>query len=503
MQAPDVLARTWAGHPRGLYLVAFTETWERFSYWGLAGIFVLFLTADADSGGWGWDSAEALRLYGWYGGLAFLIPVLGAWLANNRLGERRCILWGAITIALGHVCLAGIDLGPRIVGWFGTVDVVAALRDAGVKPGQLFPGELLAMDLQQWLDANPTSGATLPLLWAAYLIKSWAFACGLMLIVAGTGLLKPAISSIVARLYPEGGARRDEGFAYFFVGIYLGALGGALATGFFGERFGWHYGLTIAGFGMAVGLLGYLAKQRAWLADIGRMPTRVLTPHTQPLTSQERQRLTVIVVQGCFTVVYAAAFYQMFGLLNLYAHDQLDRHVGDFEVPTTWMQTINLWSFFVFVPLSAKLWRRLARTGRNPSASYKLAAGLAALAIGYAVIGTGDRVDGAGKTGLLWLMATYVLFGLGDALVWASQLSLTSKLAPARYSVLLMGSWYLCIGLGTWLTGYIGAFAQPYENADVFYTLAASCALASLLLVFLTPALIRRMHGGEQQNAVC
>ncbi|MBL8270932.1 peptide MFS transporter [Steroidobacter sp.] len=428
-------------HPPGVFLVAFTEMWERFSYWGFAGIFVLFLTADAQSGGWGWQPQDALRLYGWYGGLAFIVPVLGAWLANNHLGERRCVLWGGIAITAGHLCLAGIGLVPAF--------------------------------------------------------KLWFFAGGLVLIVAGTGLLKPAISSIVARLYPESGARRDEGFAYFFVGIYVGALAGALVTGFVGERFGWTYGLTVAGGGMAIGLVCYVWLQQRWLGDLGRVPVRASVTSAAPLSSHERQRLVVIVGQGVFTVLYAAAFYQMFGLLNLYAHEQIERRIGSFEVPTTWLQTINLWSFFIFVPCLAALWRRLALRNRNPSASYKLVLGLSALAIGYVFIAFGEGARGDAKAPLVWIVITYALFGLGDALVWASQISLTSKLAPPRYSALLVGSWYVCIGLGTWLTGYIGSYAQSYPYQDVFYGLAGGCAVAAAILCLLTPAMIRWMHGGE------
>jgi POT family proton-dependent oligopeptide transporter len=167
---------TWWGHPRGVFLVAFTELWERFSYWGLAGLLVLYLTAAPAAGGWGWENADAVQFYGWYGGLAFALPVVGGWLANNYLGERRCILWGGVAITTGHAMLAA----PVVVA------------DQG-----------LAHSL---------------------------FLFGLLLIVLGTGLLKPTISSIVAQLYPGGDARRDEGFSLFFVAIYIGAMLGALVT---------------------------------------------------------------------------------------------------------------------------------------------------------------------------------------------------------------------------------------------------------------------------------
>lgn len=440
----EVFARTWAGHPRGAYLVAFTELWERFSYWGLAGLLVLFLTASRDSGGWGWQQAEAVKFYGWYGGLAFVLPVLGAWLANNYLGERRCILWGGITIALGHALLA-----------------VSSLTDAG------------------------------------HVLEVAIFMSGLACVVLGTGLLKPAISSIIAHLYPAGGTRRDEAFAWFWVAIYIGAFFGALVPGALGERVNWHIGLGIAGMGMLIGLACYLMLQTRWLGDIGTVPVKQAQAASSQLTTVEWQRIAVIGVQGLFTICYAAGFYQMFGLLNLYAHEALDRHLGSFEVPTTWMQTVSLLSFFVWVPVLAWLWRRLAARDSNPSASYKLALGLGVLSVAYLIIAYAESIAGANKPSLLWLVAAYVLFGLGDAFVWANQVSLTSKLAPARYSALLIGAWYICIGFGTWLSGYVGALTQERAYQPVFVSLATGCALAAFLLAGITPMLKRWMHGAE------
>lgn len=497
----DPLDRRLGGHPLGLYLVAFTEMWERFSYWGFAGILVLFLTTAPSDGGWGWQDSDALRLYGWYGGLAFVVPVVGAWLANNVLGERRCIFWGALAITLGHASIAVLWLGPAVLRLATGYDPGAVLVEADVVLGLPFPGEGVTGAIADWLAAHAAGGAPLHLVMTAYRVKAWAFLLGLLLIIAGTGLLKPAISSIVAALYPAGGARRDEGFAYFFVGIYIGALLGALVTGLLGERLGWHYGLTAAGIGMALGLLGWLSKQKAWLGDIGTSPLRRHRTDRLPLSRIERRRLLVILVQGVFTVLYAAGFYQMFGLLNLYAHDELDRRIGGFEIPTTWMQTISLWSFFVCIPALAWLWRRLAVFRRNPSASYKLAMGIGALAIGYAVIAVGESTRGSGKVDLLWLVTTYLLFGLGDSLVWPSQISLTSKLAPARYAAMAVGSWYIWIGLGTWLTGYIGALATGFAFHDVFVALAAACAGLAVLLALLTPALQGLMHGREDPGA--
>jgi POT family proton-dependent oligopeptide transporter len=433
---------TWWGHPRGVFLVAFTELWERFSYWGLAGLLVLYLTAAPAAGGWGWENADAVQFYGWYGGLAFALPVVGGWLANNYLGERRCILWGGVAITTGHAMLAA----PVVVA------------DQG-----------LAHSL---------------------------FLFGLLLIVLGTGLLKPTISSIVAQLYPGGDARRDEGFSLFFVAIYIGAMLGALVTGYLGERVGWHWGLGAAGIGMAFGLACYIAGQQAWLGDIGRNAVKQRVAR-EPLTQEQKDRMFVLLVQGAFTVLYACGFYQMFGLLNLYARDNLDRTIGNFELPTTWLQTINLIAFFVFVPTLSWVWRKLAARQSNPSASWKLAMGLASLAVGYAVLFAGEGTRGEHMPHVTWMIAAYVLFGLGDALVWANQMSLTSKLAPPSWTVAFVGGWYVCIGIGTWLTGYVGKIAAPHPHDSVFVGLGLGCLAAAALLCVLTPMLKKRMHGAE------
>jgi proton-dependent oligopeptide transporter, POT family len=437
-----VQQRNWWGHPRGVFLVAFTELWERFSYWGMAGLLVLYLTASQASGGWDWDDADAVRLYGWYGGLAFILPVVGAWLANSYLGERRCILWGGLAITAGHAMLAAPVVVPEI-------------------------------------------GRSI-------------FLVGLVSIALGTGLLKPTISSIVSALYPNADARRDEGFSLFFVAIYIGALLGALVAGYLGERVGWHFGFAAAGVGMAIGITCYIARQQALLGDIGLKPVHRVATQRVPLSTEERHRIGVLVVQGLFTVLYAAGYYQMFGLLNLYAHEHLNRDIMGFSVPTTWLQTVSLWSFFVCVPAFGWVWRRLALRQSNPSASWKLAMGLAALGVGYLILVSAEGARGANLPHVSWLIAAYVLFGLGDSLVWAHQISLTSKLAPPNWSVAFIGGWYVCIGLGTWLTGYIGAFAQDYPFREVFLALGAGCLGAAVLLGALTPVLRRRMHGGER-----
>lgn len=440
MQRP---AATWFGHPRGMFLVALTEFWERFSYWGLAAILVLFLTSETGSGGWNWPDADALRLYGAYTGLGFILPALGAWVVNTVMSERRAVLWGGLVIVSGHLLLA-----------------------------------------------------TSPLLPAS--ARTGCFMLGLALILLGTALLKPSISSLVARLYPEGGARLDEGFSYFFVAIYIGALLGGVTVGYLGERVGWHQAFSAAALGMLIGLAGYLMRQREWLMDVGTTVVRPTRVAAAPLTLIERQRLRVIGVQGLFTALYSVGYYQMLGLLNLYAYHHVDRHVGDFQLPTAWVQTASVWAFLLFAPLLSRLWRRLEDRGRNPSACYKLALGMVALTVGYLILAGVQLAAGNELPAWPWLVFSYLFFGLGDALVWASQIALTSKLAPARYSVLLIGGWYVFMGIGAWLAGYVGMWVQGVAFTSVFAGFSVACLGIAAVIAMLTPMMRRWMHGAEE-----
>ncbi|MBL8269853.1 peptide MFS transporter [Steroidobacter sp.] len=442
MQRP---AATWFGHPRGMFLVALTEFWERFSYWGLAAVLVLFLTADAQSGGWHWSDADALRLYGTYAGLGFILPALGAWLVNTVMSERRAVLWGGLIIMSGHLLLA-----------------------------------------------------TSPLLQVS--VRTTAFMSGLLLILSGTALLKPSISSLVARLYPEGGARLDEGFSYFFVAIYIGALLGGVTVGYLGERVGWHQAFSAAALGMLLGLAAYLARQREWLQDIGTTISRPAQTQAAPLNASERQRLRVIGILGLFTALYSVGYYQMLGLLNLYAHKHVDRTLAGFQIPTTWLQTTSVWAFLLFAPVLSLLWRRLEATGRNPSACYKLALGMLALTVGYLTLAAIEHFAADASPAWPWVIVAYLFFGLGDALVWAPQIALTSKLAPARYSVLLIGGWYIFMGIGAWLAGYVGMWVQGIAFTTVFGSFSAACLTVALVIATLTPTLRRWMHGAEQDR---
>jgi POT family proton-dependent oligopeptide transporter len=482
---------TWFGYPKGVFLLSFTELWERFSYYGMLALLVLFLTASVERHGFGWERTSALHLYGFYTGLIFCAPLAGGWIANSYWGERRCILLGGVLLVLGHASLGGPALIPWLAERASGVDVRGVWEHAGVSLGSLFPGVATERALR---DASVAAGLAPTTTLFVYRAVAIAFLGGLLLIALGTALLKPAISSIVGRFFADGDARREAAFSLFFVGIYLGGLAATFVVGFLGERVAWHWGFTAAGVGMSLGLTAYLCKQSAYLADIGRAPVRAGHGARRAFTPTERDRIKLIVLQGLFTVAYAAAFYQKGGLLTLFASEHLDRTVDGWQIPATWFLTVSTVTFVLVTPFTGRLWTALAKRDRNPSAPVKLAWGLLAIGLGYVVIATvtARTLDGAFWG---WLVVTYVCFGIGDALVWPIQIATVSRLAPAELSAVFVGGWYLTIGLGSWLTGYIGAFGYRWGMHEVFVLLAAGTLLLGATLWLASPRLRPLAHG--------
>ncbi len=499
-------AGTWFGHPKGVFLVAFTELWERFSYFGMAALLALYLASPVAAGGWGWSRSEAALFYGFYAGLAFAMPVVGGWLANNYLGERRCILIGALLLMTGHLALGGPAFVPRLIELTTGIDARAVIVQSGVSLGRLWAlsdvvpalheaAAHLGGGVEGWQRLSRAA------VWT-YVGASGSFLFGLACIVVATGLFKASIASIVGKLYPAADARRDTGYAVFFTCIYLGAMLANFAVGGLGETLGWHYGFAAAAGGMAIATTLYLWKQHEYLGDLGRTPDRVAARSPRlPLTPEERDRIRVVMLQGVFTTVYAAGFFQKGGLINLYTRDHVDRGVFGMQVPATWFLSVSTLVFMISTPLLAALYLRLARRDRNPSASYKLAAGLFVIGAAYAIISSAEagRIEGGVATiGALPLVAMYVLFGIADALVWPNQLALATKLSPGRYTAFTIGAWHLTIGFGTWLAGLISNSVERVGNLQIFTWMALLCTFSAAAVLLLTPLMRRMMHGAEQ-----
>jgi POT family proton-dependent oligopeptide transporter len=478
------------GHPKGLFLVAFTEFWERYSYYGMVGLLVLFLTAPIGAGGFGWDRVGAMKLFGIYTGLAFAAPAVGGWLANSWLGERRAILSGGILLALGHFLLSGPAVVPWMIGRGAGIDVHDLLVESGVALGLLFPDEATLQAITS--AAGPHAGAVIQ----SYQLSAWSFAAGLVLIIIGTALIKPTISSIVGKLYDRDSSKRETGFAIFMTAIYIGSILATFTAGTLGELVGWHFGFAAAGFGMLIGISFYAAFQKPLLGDVGRIPDSAGRPDEvrSPLTPAERDRLRVIFILGLFTVLYAVAFYQKGGLLSLVIREA-DRRMFGAEVPTIWFQAISTGTFIILAAPIARMFTRYDPAGEQVDAVKKLCAALLCLAAGYATFLIAFAVTNEGeRLPAIWFALGFVLFGLGDVLLWPVQIALASRLAPQRFGALVIGCWYLTIGVGGLLTGYVGGLSEPLGERNVFILILVACTGSAAVLALLRPALVRRMH---------
>ena len=458
--SPPPETQGWLGHPHGLSTLFFTEMWERFSYYGIRPLLVLFMTAALANGGFGFERSRAAAIVGIYAACVYLASLPGGWIADRWLGLRGAIWYGGVLIALGHLSIA--------------------LSAVFAKP---------------------------------------AFFLGLVFIVLGTGLLKPNISAIVGELYPEGGSQRDAGFSIFYMGINIGALLAPLITGFLGEKVGWHYGFGAAGVGMVIGLITFRARQAKtlgstglrpsgtpeekrkikWIAGIGvalifgvivaamaglliinpvaiaeRMSVLILAMALlyfaylfffSGLTTDEKKRVAVIVVLFFFATIFWSAFEQAPTSLNLFARDYTDRVIFGWEMPALWLQSVNSVFVIALAPVFAALWIALGKRGRDLSSPGKFAIGLFFAALGFLIMVPAASVvirgGGAIRVSAMWLAASYFLQTLGELSLSPVGLSSMTKLAPHAFAGQMMGVWFTAAALGNLIAGLVGGHVDP------------------------------------------
>jgi POT family proton-dependent oligopeptide transporter len=505
--------RGFFGHPRGLSTLFFTEMWERFSYYGLRPLLVLFMSATIAQGGYGFDRTTASAIVGIYGAFVYLMSLPGGWVADRLLGLRRAIFIGACLISAGHISIGLSGL-------------------AGSGNGKI------------------------------------PFFLGLILIVLGTGLLKPNISAIVGDLYPEGGARRDAGFSIFYMGINVGSLIGQMVTGYLGEQVDWHVGMGAAGVAMLLGLINYGLRNKKTLGPIGMEPTRLSDPvkqarqertvkagvvgllvivaalfvlaatgtiHLDPpsiarnmtyvlvgiavafflfvyavgnLSSDEKKRVAVIVVLFAFAAIFWSAFEQAPTSLNLFARDFTDRQLGGFTIPATWFQSVNPLMIIIFAPIMGALWVKLAKRGTDLSSPTKFSLGLALSGIGFLImIYAANAVVASGGKALVspwWLVGSYFFQSIGELSLSPVGLSSMTKLSPRRYVSQMMGIWFLASALGNVIGGRVGGHVDP-EKLDqmpqLFTATTMSLVIAAVVCALLIIP-IRRMMAltGKTEN---
>ncbi len=423
------------GHPAGLTTLFLTEMWERFSYYGMRALLVLYMVAPAGAGGLAFDVSRATRIYGMYTGAVYLTNIFGGLLADSFLGARLAVLLGGIIIACGHFSMA--------------------------------------------LQALP------------------AFYAGLFLIIIGTGLLKPNISVMVGKLYREGDPRRDSGFSIFYMGINLGAMIAPLICGYIGQRISWHLGFAVAGVGMTLGLIQYVAHRKR-LAHVGGRPTRNATPLAgatvstpQGLTRDDKRRLVVVVTLCFFSLLFWTAFEQAGSSFNLFAERHARAEFLGFSFPSSWFQSVNSIFILALAPVFSWLWLRMGR--QQPSSPVKFTFGLLFVSVGMFVIAIASLFIEGGRVSPLWLVALYFIHTIGELCLSPVGLSTVTKLSPVRMVGLMMGVWFLAASIGNYFAGTAAGFYQDSSVAlfKLFGSLGMLTLVGSVLLFLLVPFLKR------------
>ncbi|HBS29763.1 MAG TPA: MFS transporter [Phycisphaerales bacterium] len=518
-------SRTLLGHPLGLYLLFFVEMWERFSYYGMRAILVLYLarsaSPSADQNGFvnpgrGWDESNSYTLYGWYTGLAYLTPVLGGMIADKIIGTHRSMIVGGLTIALGHLVLFVSGLGSF---------------------------------------ATNHTGMTI-------------FITGLALIVLGTGHFKPTVSVMVSQLYPDRDRRRENAFSIFYMGINLGALLGTLLCGYLGEKIGWHFGFGAAAVGMIAGLITYIFGRPFLLKRIGLPPegkpnislpligtslvlaagvgglyhfgalgavgdaiswlkspenkligigvaltlVGVVLGLAMWLVSLQRPGdkgpVVTILVFMLFNAMFWLAFEQAGSTLTIFAERSTARTMLGWEVPASWFQFINPAVILLCTPLFALLWTRLDRVGRCPSQPTKIAMGLVLVGLGYVflVIAARNNHLTGELVSPMWLVALFIVHTWGEICLSPTGLSYVTKTAPIKFMSLLMGIWFLSSFVANLSAGLVATLVEPIEKgriklpwsiggrADFFMFFVVSSVGAGVLILILVPLLKKLMR---------
>jgi POT family proton-dependent oligopeptide transporter len=454
-------APTKLKQPVGLFLLFGAEMWERFSFYGMRALLVLFAADSAAHGGLGWSKESADHLIGWYGFAAYAMPLVGGYAADRFIGTRRSMVIGGAIIAAGHFCMA--------------------------------------------IPAIPT------------------FFAGLALVAIGTGFFKPNVSTMVGQLYTPGDPRRDGGFTIFYMGVNVGALLGPLVCGYLAEspRWGWHYGFGAAGVGMVLGLALYLALRARYLPGIGLALDRragaagagegtaaAVGAGRGRLTREQRDCLIALLIIIAFSIPFWMAYEQTGSSMNFFAADRTDRTILGFSIPASWFQSINPAVLLLTAPVFAAMWTALARRGREPSTPAKMAAAMMLLALGFVFMVVGARrSDGGGLVSPLWLVAAYSFHTFGELWLSPIGLSTVTKLAPPQLASRMMALWFFATAIAEFLAGRLAGFTDRVASgqlghllggqADFFLLFVLSSVASGVALFALIRPIKRLSHGRD------
>ena len=424
------------GHPKGLFILFFTEMWERFSYYGIRAILVLYMVDKIATGGLGWTDEKAFAVLGVFQMCVYLTAIPGGILSDRVLGPRKSVWIGCLLIMLGNFSL--------------------------VCPGV------------------------------------FAFYLGLTLIVLGGGCLKPNISTIVSRLYRPGDPRQESAFSIFYLGINVGSFFSGLVVGALALKFGWHYGFLASGVGMLLGQGVYVWGQK-YLGDVDALAAREQSvAEKRPLTADEKKRIGIILFSFVSVIVFFAAFEQAGGLLNIYTDRFTDRALGAFTVPTPWFQSLNPLYIILLAPLAAMLWPFLAKRGKNPPAIVKMGLGNVILGLGFLFMVAAVLQRDASPThqsSMAWIVLVYLSCTLGELALSPVSLSFITATAPRRMTSQIMGLYFAVTGIANYVAAKVGAFATGAGEKRVFWGIVIVATSFGLLQLAVAPAILKAVRG--------
>jgi proton-dependent oligopeptide transporter, POT family len=449
-------------HPKGLYLLFFTELWERYSYYGMRALLVLYLTTAFVSGGLGVEPAQALSIYGIYTGAVYFTPIFGGWLTDRYIGLRRAITIGGITMACGDftIFLTHSQIGLYI---------------------------------------------------------------GLALLVIGNGFFKPNISTLVGELYPRNDKRKDAAFTIFYMGINLGAFFAPLIAGFLAEdlflrpladgtmHYGFKWAFLASSLGMIIGQLIFSIFSKRYLGMVGLKPNKQLAEENNenqnvPLSPKDKQRTRAILILACFVVFFWAGFEQAGSSFTLYTKNFIDREVFGYTIPVAWFQSVNPLFIIILAPILSGVWLKLSHSKRGDlNMTTKMAIGMILLGLGFmilipAVLQTGsDEQNIVTRANIMFIIFTYLFHTLGELFLSPVGLSLVSKVAPVKIASLLMGVWMAAIGVASLLAGQLASLTATLGYLEIFATIGATAIILGLILLAISKKLVSMM---KEENAV-
>jgi proton-dependent oligopeptide transporter, POT family len=439
--------RTILGHPVGLFILFFTEMWERFSYYGMRSLLVLymvnylFIRPDVGREVLGFNAVKGVlesifgplgtqplssQIYGLYTAFVYATPFFGGLLADKVLGQRKTVVLGAVLMAIGHFLMAVQSL----------------------------------------------------------------FFVALMFLIFGNGAFKPNISTQVGSLYPQGDSRRDGAFTIFYMGINLGAFFSPLVCGTLGQRVGWHYGFGAAGVGMIIGLIIYLSGQKYLVEDNITKTRAAAGPKVkEPLTKDEWKRVWALIVLCGLNIVFWGCYEQQGNTMQLWADQNTNWHIFGWTMPSTWFQSFNPIMIFAFAPLLNMVWAWQARRGKEPDSVQKMAIGCFLLGLSYIImIVAAQGMTPEVRRHVIWLAGTTFVITIGELFLSPIGLSLVTKVAPVRIVSMMMGVWFLSSFFGNYLSGYLGTFWEKMPRTSFFLMLTILGLSAGLaMLAFSKP----------------